>query len=201
MGKRKKWRLNLLSGHSAALAVLSIMFLVGSVIGCVGVGLFADEQDLVRSGMSAALSASSRPTLWACMRCSGTACLIAFALAFTVLGIVGLPILFLVRGFMLCYAIGVLYHLWGLGGLCSGLILFGIPALFWMPALFILGAQGLPASCQQHYRRSGKGALPYPGRFWTRCAVCALLVFLCSCVEYTCIPAFLQMINRTFPLF
>ena len=203
VGKRKKWRFDLLSGRSAALVLLSVVFLLGSVFGCIGASLFRDEQGVVRQGMTAALSSLSRPQLLDCIRCAGLFCLGAFALGFTAFGAVGLPVLFACRGFLLCYAVGIFYHLWGFSGLSAALVLFALPALFWMPALFALGSQGLPASWSLARRQWGKGkpASVYDGPFWTRCAVCALLVFLCSCVEYVCVPALMRMFNGAFALF
>ena len=203
VGKRKKWRLDLLSGRSAALVLLSAFFLLGSVFGCICASLFRDEQGVVRQGMAAALSSLSRPQLFDCIRCAGLFCLGAFALGFTAFGAVGFPALFACRGFLLCYAVGVFYHLWGLSGLSAALVLFALPALFWMPALFALGAQGLPASWLLARRRWGKGksVSAYDGPFWTRCAICALLVFLCSCVEYACVPALMRIFNGAFALF
>ena len=203
VGKRKKWRLDLLSGHSAALVVLSVTFLLGSVFGCICASLFHDEQGVVRQGMTVALSSLSRPQLWDCVRCAGSFCVGAFVLSFTSIGTVGLPVLFACRGFLLCYAVGVFYHLWGFSGLSAALVLFALPALLWMPALFALGAQGLPASWLLARGRRGKGkpASAYDVPFWTRCALCALLVLLCSCVEYACVPALMRMINGAFALF
>lgn len=203
VGKGKKWRLDLLSGHSAALVLLSVCFLLGSVFGCIGASLFRDEQGIVRQGMAAALSSLSQPQLWDCVCCAGLFCLCAFALGFTAFGTVGLPALFACRGFLLCYAVGVFYHLWGFPGLSAALILLALPALFWMPAFFALGAQGLPASWLLARRQHGKGkTLCICNRsFWPRCALCALLILLCSCVEYVCVPALMRMINGAFTLF
>lgn len=203
VAKRKKWRLDLLSGHSAALALLSVAFVLGSAFGCVGARLFRDEQGVVRQGVTVALSSLSQPQLWDCVRCAGLFCLSAFALGFTAFGAVGLPALFAYRGFLFCYAVGLFYRLWGFSGLPAALVLFALPAVFWMPALFTLGAQGLPASWLLARRHFGKGKPNSANNrlFWTRCAVCALLVLLCSCVEYFCVPALMRMINGAFPLF
>lgn len=203
VGKRKKWRVNLLSGDSAALIFLSGLFLLGSVIGCVGAGLFQDEQDLVRAGVSSALSSAIQPSLWACVRCAGGFCLFAFALSFTGFGTIGLPVLFVCRGFLLCYAIGVFYHLWGFSGLGFSLVLYGLPALFWLPVLLALGEQGLPAAWVLFCRRRGKGKFvsPYNRKFWRLCVVCTILILLCIWVEYTWVPALLRMINEAIALF
>ncbi len=203
VAKRKKWRVDLLSGRSAALVFLSVFFVLGSVFGCIGAGLFRDEQGVVRQGMTAALSCLSQPQFLDCVRCAGLFCLGAFAFGFTAFGALGFPALFACRGFLLCYAVGVFYRLWGGAGLSAALILFALPALFWMPALFTLGAQGLPASWLLARRRFGKGkpTFFYNRSFWTRCAVCALLVLLCSWVEYLCVPALMRMINGAFALF
>jgi hypothetical protein len=105
MSKGRKWRVDLLSGNSAAVLVLGGLFLLGSMAGCITAGLFQDDQGLVRQSVSAACSAGVRPGFWLCLRGCGLWCLAALLLGFSALGVFGLPVLFLCRGFVLCYAV------------------------------------------------------------------------------------------------
>ncbi len=202
MSKGRKWRVDLLSGNSAAVLVLGGLFLLGSMAGCITAGLFQDDQGLVRQSVSAACSAGVRPGFWLCLRGCGLWCLAALLLGFSALGVFGLPVLFLCRGFVLCYAVGVFYRLWGTAGLWAAVVVFGLPALLWLPALFALGAQGLPAAVVvARGRGKGKWTSPYNSCYFRRCALCALLVILCACVEYACVPALLKLINGALTLF
>ena len=200
--KGRKWRVDLLSGNSAAVLVLGVLFLLGSIAGCITAGLFQDEQGLVQQSVSAACSAGIRPGFGLCLRGCGLWSLLALLLGFSALGVFGLPALFVCRGFVFCYAIGVFYRLWGTAGLWVAVVVFGLPALLWLPALFALGAQGLPAAVVlARGRGRGKWSSPYNGRYLRCCALCAVLVVLCACVEYAFVPALLKLINGALALF
>ena len=69
--------------------------------------------------------------------------LAALLMGFTALGVIGLPVLFAVRGFLFSFSVACFCRLFGGAGLIPALFLFGLPALLWAPALFVLGAQGM----------------------------------------------------------
>ena len=204
MGRRKKWKVDLLSGQAAALILLSTSFLAGSVIGCVTAGLIHDPSgaliEYVRGciELMAHGGATPRflPVLWDILRFP----VVAVLLGFTALGIAGLPVLFAVRGFLLSYAVSVFYRILGFTGLVLGFILFGFSALVWMPVLFQLGVRGLLGAYGFFRRTMGDGRYPmrYNGSFLICCGVCAAFACLCAMLECLAVPILLQRVSGIF---
>ena len=124
MAGRKKWKVGLLSGRSAVGILLAGLFALGSVIGCAAAGLIRDPLgellDYVRGYLTLAAEGGLSPdvfrVLWQTVRVP----LLTAALGFTALGVIGIPILFAVRGFSLCFAVSAFYRLLGPAGLVPG---------------------------------------------------------------------------------
>jgi len=201
MGRRKKWKVDLLSGQAAALILLSTLFLAGSMIGCVMAGLVRDPSGALLGYVRSCVELLARDgavshfpsVLWDTLRFP----LAAVLLGFTALGVAGLPILFAVRGFLLCYAVSVFYRIFGLIGLLFGVILFGFSALIWMPVLFHLGVRGVLGSYGLFRRAMGDGRFPLRsnGSFLICCGACAALLCLCALLECLAVPVLLQRVS------
>lgn len=201
MGRRKKWKVDLLSGQAAALSLLSVLFLVGSVFGCVTAGLIRDPSgallDYVRNCLEQLAQDDVTPrfvsVLWETVRFP----VVTVLLGFTALGVAGLPLLFAVRGFLLCYAVSVFYRISGLAGLVSGFVLFGFSAMIWMPVLFYLGVRGLLGSYGLFRRATGDGRYPlgYDGKFLICCGACAAALCFCAMLECLAVPILLQRVS------
>ena len=97
----------------------------------------------------------------------------------------------------LCYAAASFYRVFGLAGEVPAFILFGLPALIWLPVLFQLGVQGLLASYALLRRALGEGRYPlrYGRRYLARCGVCALALSGCAAVEYFAVPVLLAAVG------
>lgn len=200
MSRRKGWNLDLLSGQTAALLLLSAAFILGSAAGCLMAGgMDTGEQGILRDYLDSYLALMGEvpglrlwPLVWDVARFP----LLAGVLGFTALGVVGLPALFGVRGFLLSYAISAFYRLYGLSGQIPAFILFGLSALLWMPVLFHLGVQGLLCSYGMLRRSLGEGRYPLgiDRAFWVRCGVCAGALCACAAVEYLAVPVLFQAV-------
>lgn len=204
MGRRKKWNVDLLSGRTAALILLSVLFLIGGIAGCFFAGLIRDTGDVLADYLWGCLDQLSQSgisgrflsVLWEIVRFP----LLTVLLSFTALGVVGLPFLFAVRGFLLCYAISVFYRLFGAEGLILALVLFGLSAFIWLPVLLLLGRQGWLGAYGLLRRAMGDGRCPlgYNGRYFTCCGLCAAALCLCAGMEYLAVPILLQRITGAF---
>lgn len=201
MGKRTRKRWDLPSEYGLALAVLSAAFLAGGVIGCLFVrfagqegaqelsGYLADYLRLCGEGMAAR---SFWPSLWGQLRWL----LLALLLGLTAAGLLGLPALFLARGFFLSFSAACFYRVFGGAGLLPTFALFGLPALLWAPALFLAGAQGLAQGAGMCQRGGGDGLSPFQNpAFWVRAAVCLGLIFLCGMLEYAAAPVLVRAVS------
>ena len=206
MKKTRRLKVNLLSGRTAALGLLCVLYLTGSIVGCMTAGLLdAENGGALLERFDAYVLALQQgsacvrfwPVVWRVVRVP----LAAFLLGLTALGVIGLPVLFAVRGFSLAYAVAVLYRLMGMPGLALGACLFGVSALVWIPALFGLGVTGVANSYGLLRRVTGDGRYPIAscaGAYWLRCGVCACAVLACAGIECALIPALLKLIMQLF---
>lgn len=198
MGKREpEW--DWPSGYGAALALLCVLFLAGGAAGSLFAGLaggagaqelnayLTDYLSIARDGT---VSRTFWPILWGQLRYLALAVL----LGLTAIGVVGIPLLFCARGFFFSFSVGCFCRVFGGSGLIPGLVLFGLPALLWGPALFLAGFQGLSGAQCLLRRGLGRGrrALPFSTAYWLRIAVCGGLILACAGVEYLVIPILLR---------
>ena len=127
-----------------ALAVLSVSFLLGGLAGCLmstfvgGSGQESLKTYLEHFLSTAQSSGASVPglavQLWDILRWPG----LALLLGFTALGVLGLPLLFAVRGFLLAFSIAAFVRVFGSAGCLLAFLVFGVGGGFSVPALFVL---------------------------------------------------------------
>ncbi len=189
-----------MQGATPALAVTAICFLLGGVAGCV---LCAN----VGGGGSESLSAYMQgllavaktdgvtpplllPLLWEVLRWP----LLTVVLGFTAFGVIGIPILFSVRGFLLSFAIASFTRMLGGTGSMLAVVVFGISGLISIPALFALGVQGFASARGLAGRAWGESGRSSPvGRaYFLRCGVCAGAFCVCVLLEYLAVPGLLS---------
>ena len=204
MGRRKKWKVDLLSGQAAARLLLGSLFLAGSVFGCVAAGFIDDANGSLFESVDSYMALFSQTELavpfWRVLWETARVPMLILLLGFTALGVLGIPLLFAVRGFLLCYAISAFYRMLGVSGLLPAVCLFGISALVWLPVLFQLGVQGLLGAYGLLRRVMGDGRYPlrYDGAYLIRCGLCAAAICLCAGIECLVVPALLQRIVGLF---
>lgn len=195
----KLWDL-LSSGRVAALLLLSSAFLLGGLAGCLlakrAGGAGADAlNDYLQGYLSAAGTADvARPgalcVLWQVVRWP----LLAVVLGLTPVGLPGIPLLFLARGFLLSFAIASFFRVLGLSGLAMAFALFGISGLISVPVLFVLGVQSFLSAGAVTGRLLGEsGRLPLLDRgCLLRCCVCAVSLCGCGLIEYCGVPVIVE---------
>ena len=199
---RKKW--DLLSEQSVALAVLSTAFLLGGGLGCLVTALAGEDGraelgsyltrylSLAREGQ---LPRELWPLLWGQLKYA----LLALVLSLTALGVVGLPVLFGVRGFFFSFSVACFCRVFGGQGLFPAFVLFGLSALLWASALFMVGIPGL-LSARQQLRRAlgdGRGGWSVGAAYWCRAGACVGLSLAAGLLEYWVVPVLLRGLVRT----
>lgn len=201
MGKRvvKIWDLPS-SGSAAALLILSAAFLLGGLAGCLLVNqVSGNGSDALSNYLEGYLSfaysnGTVRPEvvflLWEIVRWP----LLVVVLSLTPLGLLGIPILFLVRGFLLSFAIASFFHVLGAVGLTLAFIVFGITGLISVSVLFDLGVQGFLSAAAMVGRLMGENRrLPLFDRMiLVRCCICAVALCVCGLIEYCVVPVLLE---------
>ena len=208
MGKRvvKVWDLPS-SGALAALVILSAAFLLGSFAGCLLVKRVGGEgsqvlSDYLQSYLSAASTGQNlRPdwfsALWEIFRWP----LLAVALGLTPFGLLGIPVLFFARGFLLSFAIAAFFRVLGGLGLALSVIVFGVVGLVCIPILFFLGVQGFLCAGSLTGRLLGDSKKPLiPNRmFLLYCGVCAAALFVCCFIECSVVPVLIKTLAGFVP--
>lgn len=188
------------SGAFAASLILGISFFLGGLAGC----LFANQVDgngsaalreylegylrFVSSGEMARPDVLS--LLWETVRWP----LAAIALGLTPLGLLGIPILFMVRGFLLSFSISSFFLVMGVPGLTLAFVIFGIAGLVCVPVLFVLGVQGFLSAGTIVGRLTGENRRQplFDRIFWVRCGICAAALCVSFFLEYGVVPALLE---------
>lgn len=185
------------------LAVLGVCFLVGvlggfffSVLGGESLELLDYLQRYFHlAGYGGGLDPTLLSVVWDIFRWP----LMAFLLGFTALGMVGIPLLLLIRGFLLSFAATTFVRLFGLPGLAASLAAFGVTVLLTVPVLFVVSLDSFRQSLD---RLPGSSLPPTPWDY--RAAVlapCAGLLVLATALQRTVMPAvFTAVCARLFAL-
>ena len=179
--------------------ILSFVFLFGGFLGAVwAAGLDGDQSLQLRSYISEYLSmaeqmcavASFGSILWSHFRW----CLYLLLFGLSAFGILCLPVLFGLRGFLLTFAIGCFLRVYGGAGIIPGLLLLGLPSVLWIPAMWIMTSLMMEYCFMRASLKAGTGQLS-PG---IRRDVTAsfLLMLLCVFLEYWILPGLLAVAAR-----
>ena len=184
-------------GILPALVVVSAAFALGGVLGC---GLAAQVGggggDMLRAYVTGYLTAARAgeavpphmlSVVWSTIRWP----VFAVLMGFTGLGLLGIPVLFSIRGFLLSFAITSFVRMFGgVGG--TGLVA--------IPVLFVLGVQSLAAArlLAGRFLGDGKRSLPFGRAYWVRCGLCSAALCLCALLEYAAVPALVRLVAPLF---
>lgn len=132
----------------------------------------------------------ANPSLWSSIWDLVRWPLAAFLLGSTALGIVGVPVLLGIRGFLLSFAAATFVRLFGLSGMMVSLAAFGVTALVAVPVLFAVSAD---AFRQSQGRLSGERPPTWSQRLQTF-PPCAGLLVLAVALQQTVMPALLTTV-------
>ena len=150
-------------GIVPALIILSACFLAGGLAGCLlaaqvgGAGEASLNQYLEAFLLAAQEGAVDVPALWAQIWDTLRWPLFALLLGFTALGVLGLPVLFTLRGFLLAFSIASFVRAFGGAGWLLACLVFGIGGVLSLPALFVLGVQSILSARALAARVRGEG--------------------------------------------
>lgn len=116
------------------------------------------------------------------------------------LGLLGLPLLFAVRGFLLAFSIASFVRLFGGVGCLLALLVFGVSGALSVPVLFVLGVQGLLAARVLAGRVWGDGKTPPPyGKlYFFRCGACAVALCVSLLLDCFVVPGLVSSLAGTF---
>lgn len=186
-------------GIVPTLVILSACFLAGGLTGCLlaaqvgGAGETSLNDYLIAFLLAAQEDAVDIPVLWAQVWDTLRWPVFALVLGFTALGILGLPVLFGIRGFLLAFSIASFVRAFGGAGWLLACLVFGIGGVLSLPVLFILGVQSFLSAraLAARVRGDGKGRVLWGRACLIRCAMCGSCVCVCILLERTIVPALL----------
>ena len=192
--------------RSPALTVSCLSFLIGTFIGLFFAGILpqGEGETLTRyiSGYLSAVESGSVvfpdrvSSFWSTFRW-----LIGmFLCSFASIGILAIPILLCARGFLLSFAVSCFIRALGASGVILSALLFGLPGLFSIPALLLLGVQSFDRSLRigQKGKTKQKKKYYFDHECRLRLAVSILLSWLSLALERGMIPPLLEAIAGTF---
>lgn len=191
MRKRRQWDL------SFGMVTLGGFFFLGGVLGVL-LASFATEE--VRSSVqeyfmfyfTLAEQGEAVPDLWKTIFVNIKIPTLVFLLGFSFLGIVILPFLFLVEGFIFTFSVSIFCRFLGFSELFSAFILFCLPAFFWVPVLFLLGVQSFHSAMLLW--KKGKREEAFSKSYFARAFLGMIGIFLVIMVEYFVTPFLIQML-------
>ncbi len=195
MGKRKRVKLNLISGDTAAVLLLGTLFVLGGFGGCLAAGFVNGESgaalgEYLKAYLNLARDGTAQigpgAIVWGQIRFP----LAVLLFSFTAFGVACIPAVFFIRGFLFSFSVACFFRLFGWSGAVPAALLFGVPALLWTPAFFVLGMQGMVGAHDMLRRGWGEGCTPafLRAHYWRRCILCVLALVACAVLEYLAIP-------------
>ena len=151
MGKRVENKWDWPGRERSALLVMGLAFLLGGLAGCLLAALSGGEgagqlRDYLADYLRLAGQDGVEARFWSLLWGHLQNLLIVLVLSMSTLGVVGLPVLFMVHGFFFAFSTGCCCRVFGGAGLFPAFALFGLSALLWVPALFLTATQGLARS-------------------------------------------------------
>ena len=181
------------------LAALSACFLLGGALGAVFGGLMSETSaqelaDYLSTYFTLAREGGVTVEFWSVAWEQFRLLIAVILLGLTALGAAGIPLLFGVRGFLLAFSVAGLCRVFGAAGLVPALFLFGLPAFFWAPILFLTGGQCLNGAwvLLRLLLLESREPLPFTSAYWGRLGLWAAAMMVCVMLEYLAAPVLLS---------
>ena len=151
-------------------------------------------ESFLRDYLSAAQAGEIQARFWPMLWEQGRFLIGLCILGVTALGVAGIPVLFLARGFLFSFSVAAFCRIFGPVGLASAFFLFGLPALLWAPVLFLAGCQCLEGAYALLCRVLGDGRAPLPqgSAYWGKLALYGLGLVVCVTLECMAAPVLLK---------
>lgn len=178
------------------LALLAACFLIGTLAGfafsCIGGESGQLREYLLRylqsSGGGGVFDPSLLSVIWETVRWP----LLVFALGFTALGAVGIPLALVVRAFLLSYAVTTFARMFGLGGMAASMAAFGVTSLLSVPVLFVIANSAFQCSLSR-LSAVMPPAVPWHERL-ALLAPCGGILALAAALQWTVMPSLLTAV-------
>lgn len=198
---RDRFHLNTQNQNTTALSLLAAGFLLGGLFGCIFASSVSGNASLALSSYIQDFISAIREGLlpipgilsstWSILRWP----LIVILLSFSTFGVIGIPVLFFVRGFLFSFCISSFVQVLGKTGLIFSFTLLGVESLLTIPVLFVIGMQGLVVAAQiKDSKNRHKYLRPYINNpsVIVRNSICLLVLIFCTIWEIIVAPILLS---------
>lgn len=195
--------------NNIALRLLTAGFFLGGIFGCIFASSVSGNGSLALSSyiqdFLSAIRAGSIHTpgvlasAWSILRWP----LITILLSFTAFGVIGIPALFFIRGFLYAFCISSFVQVLGKMGLLFAFMLLGVESLLSIPVLFIFGIQGLALATQLKGKKSRpKHLKPFlkDASVAFRNALCLFVLIFCIIWDVLFVPMLLSGAVKLLPV-
>ena len=179
-----------------ALAVTAAFFALGGLAGCLlslnatqggGEAMAGYLDAFLRSAQEGTLETPAlAELLWRSLRWP----IAALLMGFSVLGLLGLPVLCFLRGFLLAFSVTAFSRAYAGAGLVVAFLLLGIPALASVPAFFVLTSQSFTLSWALATRGANAPRREplFQRSIFFRLGLCAGAICVSLLLEYCLVP-------------
>jgi hypothetical protein len=202
-----------LSSHASvynqtALLLLSSGFFLGGVFGCIFASSVCGNGSLALSSYINEFIASIRAgtiqmpsvlsSIWSIFRWP----IITVLLSFTAFGMIGIPVLFFIRGFLFTFCVSSFALVLGKHGLLYAFLLLGVESFLSIPVLFLIGLQGIALSAQAKNKKKRPKLKPYTNEpsVAVRNAICICVLLFCTMWEILFVPMLISGAINLFPV-
>ncbi len=177
--------------HFFGLLICGAMFLCGCIIGTFSAGFVKDGTKLsaiLTEYLSFYINGGTdKPDFFTAVIDAYKYHLSAVFLGLSVLGVLCIPLLSAVRGFMLSYSISAIVRLLGGKGALLALSVFGIRAFITIPCFFILCVYAYASSTyifRQAFSKNMKiTASPFNSRTLIACGICLVVLLVSAIID------------------
>ena len=181
--------------------ILSCSFLVGGLLGVLFAAELGDDtagamseylSDYLRLLERGEVPRSALRIFWS----HGRWVFLCAATGLSALGIVLLPAFLFFRGFLLSFAIGCFICLFGRAGIVPSVVFFGISALLWAPALYLMADAAMECSMRRVVlkRENIQQVAVLGQRFYKSFLFSIVMLIVCVCFECRIVPALLPAV-------
>lgn len=189
--------------HRARLLMVCFFFLLGVSLSRALRGLVGQDEDLLLreyllqyAGLmlqDEESAASILTVLWTYFRYP----LLLFLAGLTAMGVVAIPLLWIVQGCSLAFSVACFTSAMGRSGVLLALVTFGVRSLFVLPCGLLLSLWSLDGALQRFrergQRQRGKKKGPGSSQHYLRCAVCFAVILIGVIVELSLVPKLLKL--------
>ena len=201
MGKRLRAGRDERDGELLSLLILGGCFFLGMLSGLFFATLgeaSVELSDYLQSYFQAAGGSGAwRPAIWSVIWDLVQWPLASLVLGLTALGVVCVPALLLARGFLLSYSVSLFLRLFGGGGFCAALAVFGVTALLVLPALFAVSCDAFRSSLARLGRYQETAVISLHQKL-TMLIPSAGLLAVAAVLQWTVMPALLEAVCARF---